>query len=92
MTRWDRAIRDQWCGRCGHRIATGDPVFVLTLQSTEKVRCATCEGPAPPDLPALVERAPIDMPRMVRFAAGAMALPLDWKARSAGDREVGEEG
>jgi hypothetical protein len=53
MKRWERATRNRRCGCCGEPIHHGDPVLVLTIQAVVKVRCVSCDGPAPADLPAL---------------------------------------
>jgi len=81
-------------------VRKGDPVLVLVLEAVkgarrEKVRCARCEGPAPPDLPPLIERREPD-PARTFTRVGALRLPLgappaDWKTRAA-EREPGEEG
>jgi len=86
---WDRASRLQLCGRCGRHIEKGDPLLVITIGSTvQKVRCATCDGPAPPDLPPFISTK-------AEFARAPIALrgllPLDWKALGAGDRQPGED-
>jgi hypothetical protein len=54
--RWDRARFYMRCGRCGAEIAPGDAVCLMELRTVTKPRCAACEGPAPPDLPADIER------------------------------------
>lgn len=72
-------------------------MLLITFAKTKRtlVRCAPCAkhagyGEPPPDLPALVER--VLPPPMVKLAhAGVGALPFDWKARSAGEREPGED-
>lgn len=59
MRRWDRAPRELLCGNCKNRhIAQGDPVLYVSLPGMrrELQRCVDCEGPAPPDLPPLIER------------------------------------
>jgi hypothetical protein len=55
------------------------------------LRCEACEGPAPPDLPALpvIDDKPLGLP-FVRFRPDM--LPLDWKQQAAHEREPGEEG
>lgn len=63
MTRWARATHVMLCGRCvGRIIRPGEPVWLITMPAITRqlVRCVDCSGPAPPDLPALVERqAPV---------------------------------
>jgi len=97
MSAWHRAAVDTICGLCGVHIAVGEPVHVFELPGVrfrrgQKVRCATCDGPAPPDLPPLVlEREPSKPFAMTRFTPGM--LPMDWKTAAAGaEREPGEEG
>ncbi len=57
--RWDRAPRALLCGGCADRhIPAGDPVCYVKvgLVTRELCRCVDCAGPAPPDLPPLVEQ------------------------------------
>lgn len=59
MRHWARASRSFFCGFCqGREIQKGDPVLIITITtgSRELRRCIDCSGPAPPDLPALVEQ------------------------------------
>jgi len=59
MKRWSRASRLLFCGFCKRReIQKGDPVLIITITtgSREMRRCVDCSGPAPPDLPPLVEQ------------------------------------
>jgi hypothetical protein len=90
-------VDDLLCGCCKAFIRKGAPIFVYELagvkgRQREKVRCVTCAGPAPPDLPPLIELAPLPPPRMVRLIPGTPALPLDWKQRATAEREPGQEG
>jgi hypothetical protein len=42
-----------YCGRCDREIPAGEPLLVITVVGVRSLhRCAECEGPAPPDLPA----------------------------------------
>ena len=59
MREWRRANRRQLCGGCNRRVAIDDPILVLQIGSVEKIRCALCAGPAPPDLPAVIVTAVI---------------------------------
>ena len=89
----------QLCGGCGRDLPQGDPMLVIEVtyrgRSTTRVRCEQCEGPAPPGLPAYVERTNAITPTpMTRFHP---TLPLgsplaDFRARQSGEREPGEEG
>ena len=105
MRTWTRADRVTLCGRCEHRfLSVGEPMLVIRLQGREFIRGARGEGPAPPDLPPLVERTGITPTPLVRLAVGMLPLAwkrqpapdrpgaLDFKARATGEREVGEEG
>jgi hypothetical protein len=84
MTRWERTRYARRCGRCGHEIPIGAPVFVLVIGKVAKDRCADCEGPAPPDLPAVIER--VERPTPLPFARFTVdAIGMDWKAKSAGE-------
>lgn len=93
MRTWTRAPLALHCGSCGGEIATGDPVCTirLTMVSQPKRRCATCAGePVPEVLPPVVQSIPFTP--FLKVPSGANVLPFDWKRRSSGDREVGEEG
>lgn len=59
--RWVRCDYGARCGGCGQGIAIGDPLLELAIPNLHRhpVRCAACAGPAPPDLPPLVESASI---------------------------------
>jgi hypothetical protein len=101
MRTWARATGNTFCGLCAKPIATGAPVQLVTFGGNfalarPRLRCEKCaEGDAPPDLPALIERRPALVPMVPLVAIRVLPgmLPLDWKARSAGeDREPGEEG
>ena len=57
---WRRVPADTLCGYCVNRvIAKGEPVLFTTLPTVkrERVRCVSCAGPAPPDLPERLEVA-----------------------------------
>jgi hypothetical protein len=88
MRAWTRARRVLLCGGCGATIPRDAPVLEIMIGSLVKVRGACCEGPAPdlieaPDVRVADRRPPVRLSAM---------LPLDWRRRSAGDREPGEEG
>jgi hypothetical protein len=84
MTTWlrDRTLRH--CGQCGAEIPADTVLLRITFGSckAKKYRCATCAGPAPPDLPAVLELdappPPIDLTRIG-------LLPLDFKRRQSGE-------
>lgn len=76
MSTWTRAeARWRKCGKCGHPIGIGDPVLVMTFGKATLVRCATCAGGAPPDLPARIELT--KRPRL-DVAARFGLLPLEF--------------
>ncbi len=86
MRTWRRATGMQRCGLCDRSIPQGEPVIAVSLPAIKRelVRCVTCVGPAPPDLPALVERAPDSAP-MKPLRDVARTVAVDFKARAAGD-------
>lgn len=97
MRTWKRAPFLCLCGLCRGDIAKGAPVLEIRVtyggarSASLHMRCEKCMGPAPPDLPAFVERAPEFTP-MVHILTGPGALPFDFKSRATGEREPGEEG
>jgi hypothetical protein len=75
----------------------GDPMLIVRLNGVKRAhfRCAACAkasgyGEPPADLPPLQERSAV-VPMLKIGHVGAGALPLDWKARSSGEREPGED-
>lgn len=71
MRAWDRVAVATLCGGCGRTLMKGDAVLVITRpRATGKplrfLRCDKCEGPAPPDLPAFVERTSAIVARPLR--------------------------
>lgn len=107
MTKWTRATLATICGGCNRVIALGAPMKLLELGTVQggrriKVRCETCDGPAPPDLPLLiVKRDPKDAHGAASAEPFALArftpdmLPLTFKRNPIEkpiDREPGEEG
>lgn len=93
MKVWTRSPIAETCGQCRAVIASGDPLLRFRLEGLKRTfaRCPTCADEAMPDdvpaLPARVAPEPDLVP--VRRLAG---LPLDWRTRSLGEREPGEEG
>lgn len=53
MIEWRRVAFARLCGGCGQVIYQDQPAkfFKLETMKRELVRCADCEGPAPPNLP-----------------------------------------
>ena len=82
MRRWVRTPLDRLCGGCGTAVKKGAPILEVSIASVAHVlvRCEGCEGPAPADLPPLVERTTAAVVPVPRFAG---LLPLDWKQRQA---------
>jgi hypothetical protein len=100
MQTWTRVVVATLCGGCNRQLTVGDPVEVREFAYhggplIHRVRCDRCAGPAPPDLPALVERehriTPTPLLHIVPKRPLGVGLP-DWRARAAGDRDPGEEG
>ena len=88
------------CGGCNRELHRGDPLLEIEFeflggQTIHCWRCDRCEGPAPPDLPELVERdhriTPTPLLRLVPKLPLGTTL-ADWRMRAAGDRDPGEEG
>jgi hypothetical protein len=95
MRTWRRAVIGLRCGSCGAAIAIGAPFveFAIAGLARRKVRCPACAGDrVPADLPPLPTRPAPAWAPLVPIPVGAHVLPLDWKARSAGEREPGQEG
>lgn len=91
MRRWIRAHGDCQCGLCKRDLRHGDPLQELRLPNVQSAlfRCPSCAiGSVPPDLPPLVERAPIEPQPLIR--AGKVKLPFDFKLAAAG-RVPGED-
>lgn len=55
MRKWMRLESWRLCGQCGVHLGFGDPVLTIQLPGLHRhlIRCQTCVGPAPPDLPLL---------------------------------------
>lgn len=96
MTRWTRVQSDTLCGHCPHLIRRGDPVLEIRIVGVKSVkrRCVACAGEPVPDLPAWVERQPIQPTAPVFTPVRQLVgtLPFDYKARQIGEREPGEDG
>jgi hypothetical protein len=93
---WERVRVGQLCGRCGAALEVGDPILVITLvrgtrRPRQFIRCAGCEGPAPPDLPLLIETPRGATGPPLVYPAGWPYGGDDWRARASG-REPGEDG
>jgi hypothetical protein len=110
MRTWTRATVPTLCGGCNRLLDKGEPVLVIEIafcaadyttsppkdrRPIRRVRCDRCEGPAPPDLPAFVERSSAITPTPLTKFHPMLPLgtPLaDYRARASGEREPGEEG
>lgn len=96
MIEWRRALVATLCGGCGRTLAVGIPMALIRLPgvTATRVRCVDCQGPPPPDLPALSSRgegtgaASVDV--MTRLAALAPQQYFDWKTQACGGGEDGE--
>jgi hypothetical protein len=94
MTKWTRVrgLRTLRCGGCDCEIPIGAPVKVFAIGAIVKVRCQSCDGPAPPDLPidpVFDDDAPTRPLVQLRNL-----LPLDWRPTVSAmrEREPGEDG
>jgi hypothetical protein len=97
MRAWARARVGRLCGGCGAPLEVGDPILVITIARGTRpprhfIRCAACEGPAPPDLPAVVATAPGATGPPLIYPPGWPYGGADWRARASGAREPGEDG
>ena len=83
MRTWSRVLWTCRCGLCNQTLQRGDPVVRITVPAMTRVllRCAQCVGPAPPDLPALVEEKPHEPLTM----APVRELARDFKVQAAGE-------
>ena len=54
---WRKLQADERCGQCGAELPRGTSVMIITLPNVKRprIRCEDCAGPAPPDLPAVIE-------------------------------------
>lgn len=98
MRAWERvSVPSVLCGGCNRLLTTGEPVLVIELvyrggRSVRRMRCDRCEGPAPPDLPAFIERSNAITPTPMKKFHPVLPLgtPLaDFRARQSGEREPG---
>lgn len=86
---WTRTQTATLCGYCHAYLPTGRPVQLWQVPGVKRptVRCEACaDGPAPPDLPAVI-LAGRTTKRMTHLSR---ALPADFKMAQAG-REPGED-
>ncbi len=98
---WRRAPSATLCGYCSQRtIERGEPAIYIKISHAikrEMIRCQTCAGEAPPELPELLESGAIEtsgfmpigraMPKRTRGGLKA-AIAKEWTPY----RESGEEG
>lgn len=82
---WSRARITEHCGLCTAAIPAGDPLVRVTVPNVRRalLRCVACVGPAPPDLPALIEQreaTPITWTPMKN-----LVHTVDFRKRAAGD-------
>jgi hypothetical protein len=72
-----------YCGRCDREIPAGEPLLVLTVVGVRALhRCADCEGPAPPELPAQVVQHSTTRPMIQLFAADLSLASLRKTAKT----------
>lgn len=90
VTEWTRARIERRCGCCGRSIYVGQPMRVLTLPTSTKVRCVDCSNAdgwrTPTDLPPL--EGPLPAPHRKQRPPGFTGigtLARDWKKRQSGD-------
>lgn len=88
MTRWTRAPVVTLCGYCRdpRLIQAGEPCMEITLPGVQRrrLRCVTCAGPAPPDLPPLEKPVPVS-PQRKMTRAKAVGMVLDFKKAQSGE-------
>ena len=85
MRAWRRNPVRRICGRCGAVIDVGDAVLALTFAmspSTTMWRCVACCGPAPDNLPELLNARPTLVDRLRTL----LGTKPDWKARQSGEK------
>jgi hypothetical protein len=96
MKAWCRAVIDTYCGGCGRLVHQGDPMVAITFPKVRRRlwRCVSCAdmGEPVPDLPPVIVHAPIEGRPFVHIRTGLDALPFDFKAKAANEREPGEDG
>jgi len=94
MRTWTRVTLHEWCGLCHSEMLRGAPILRITIATMKRslFRCVNCEGPAPSDLPPLIEPLPIPTTPLVHIRTDRDSLPLDFKSAAAGEREPGMEG
>ena len=100
MRTWRRVTIPTLCGGCNRELHRGEPILEIEFvflggKPIHCWRCDHCDGPAPADLPLIVERAHVITP--TRLVHVVPTLPLgtslaDWRARASGEREPGEDG
>lgn len=75
MRTWVRRDVPCYCGNCGETVNAGEPLLEITSEKIRRPlhRCASCEGPAPPDLPPIV----VKHQTTTRMTALAKAKP-EW--------------
>lgn len=91
MTVWRRSRAVRICGMCGHTIPAGAAFLELTIATLDhvKIRCETCDGPAPLDLAPLPPPDVTPTPERAPFQP-LRGVALDFKQRQMG-REPGED-
>ena len=97
MIQWTRVHVAEMCGLCSSIISPGQPALVIVMnqlrnQKRHRFRCVDCVGPAPPDLPRVVElkepeREPLrPLKTMASKFTREKLAETDWTSRLLGER------
>ncbi len=80
MTQWERVSFTAKCGECGAILADSTPMLTIQLSNVRRklIRCQTCAGPAPPDLPLAPVRYETRTKRMSASKVIAQAVVDKW--------------
>jgi len=95
MREWRRVPADTLCGNCSNTIPQDEPAIYIKLENVKRelVRCQSCIGVAPPDLPPRIRPQSTTKPmqKLKRTALGMtrerVESELAATARMLGERE-----
>lgn len=75
------------CGLCASLIEAGAPVLRITVPNVRRtlIRCVSCVGPAPPELPELVAIQAPEPVTMSSLQSVARTVGQDFKALASGN-------